>query len=62
MTIVERWANETRIALQDCGMVHDGVTGSSAEWQREAERIIQDMMVRYLTDVTTDADEAEYGR
>ena len=58
MTTMKYFAHECRMALQDAGMVHDGVTGSKEDWERNAEAIIAEHIYR----VIRDAKEAESGR
>ena len=58
MTTIEHFASECRNALQDAGMVHDGVTGDRRTWPQEAENIIAE----YIGLAIADAKEAETGR
>ena len=58
MTPVQHFAHECRIALQEAGMVHDGVTEGREVWKQEAENIIAEHIELALAD----AKEAETGR
>ena len=65
VTTIEHFAHECRIALQDAGMVHDGVTGDrqmlyswNHTWPREADNIIAE----HIGLAIEDAKEAETGR
>jgi hypothetical protein len=58
MNVLEHWAHEIRIALQDAGMVYDQVTGNSDSWKQDVEDVIK----TYLQLALDDAKESETGR
>lgn len=47
---LEHWIGETWIALVDAGMVHDKMTGSSADFEREVKEILGEMFLHYAQD------------